>query len=761
MKKITAFTLAIGIALSLIVLPSQGFAQTNVKDGAIGLLSYLDIMSGDPDGNMRLDDAVSRAEFSKMAVAASTHKNSVATGLALSPFPDVTYKHWAAPYIRVAVSNGIVSGYPDGTFKPEDTVTYEEAVTMLLRVLGYSDDDFGNSWPSGQIGVADNIDLTDDVDCVVGDTVTRRDAAQLLYNALKTEMKDLSTALSYRVFDVNISEEQAIVATHSENSAIASDSVLTSNGTYKLDIELENRYIGMKGEIAVKNNKKLVGFVPDDDSTASEEYVVYSAIDNKVLAYKNGSITQIDINDSTLAYNGTTKTTFGMIKSGMELGDRLRVKRLSAGDIDYITYVEGNVLGPVTAVGDNWQTSWNVPSDVKVTRDGASVSASAIKSYDIVYYLPDMNMVMAYSDKITGVYETAEPNRDAVTSITVSGKSYKIESSSAFNKVHSGGDFEYGDTVMLLLGKDGQVADVINPTASTDEIVGYVTGTGSKEYASGNNTYKNYYVKLVQTDGGTYEYVTDRDYSDRLNQVVRVSFSDGYARVSAVTSSVSGGTFNWNSKKLGSDKVSASVNIIDIGTRNSSYSSMYTKTYGQRIDGISISSSKILYAKKNSSGEITDLILDDVTGDAYTYAVVVSASKKSSVSSDKIQSSYEYLVGGTRYSTTVSADFGVTRGSAVKIIGNAASPNSLVKINSDNGSPSAFTSESITVGGSTYKISDKVACYTKGAASSDEYSMVSLSELVNNKDNYTYTIYYDKATSSGGRVRVILATVKK
>ena len=72
----------------------------------------------------------------------------------------MTYRHWAAPYVRVGVTNGIISGYPDATFRPEDTVLYEEAVTMMLRVLGYTNADFGVSWPSGQIGLADNLDMT-------------------------------------------------------------------------------------------------------------------------------------------------------------------------------------------------------------------------------------------------------------------------------------------------------------------------------------------------------------------------------------------------------------------------------------------------------------------------------------------------------------------------------------------------------------------------------------------------------------------------
>ena len=154
MKKIVALCLAVFLLLSC----AAAFADSAPAE-MTDLLSQLKIMNGDPDGNFRFADSVTRAEFTKIAVAASQYKDSVATNLAISPFPDVPYTHWAAPYVKVGVTNGLVTGYPDGSFRPDDQVTYEEAVTMLLKVLGYTDEDFGNAWPYGQIGLADNLEL--------------------------------------------------------------------------------------------------------------------------------------------------------------------------------------------------------------------------------------------------------------------------------------------------------------------------------------------------------------------------------------------------------------------------------------------------------------------------------------------------------------------------------------------------------------------------------------------------------------------------
>ena len=118
--------------MSLSTLPV--LADWNNDEDIMSLLSELNIMVGDDDGNLRLDDNVSRAEFAKIAVASSSYKDTVATGLKVSPFKDVTYTHWSAPYIKAAVSAGIAEGYVDSTFRPDNTVSYEEALTMVLKV---------------------------------------------------------------------------------------------------------------------------------------------------------------------------------------------------------------------------------------------------------------------------------------------------------------------------------------------------------------------------------------------------------------------------------------------------------------------------------------------------------------------------------------------------------------------------------------------------------------------------------------------------
>lgn len=752
LKKIISLVTSLCIAAGISICPAA-VSAADYQSGILALMSELNIISGDPDGNLRLDDCVSRAEFTKIAVNASNFKNSVATNLSVSPFPDVTYRHWAAPYVRVGVTNGIISGYPDATFRPEDTVLYEEAVTMMLRVLGYTNADFGVSWPSGQIGLADNLDMTDNIGCSAGDYMTRRQVVQLVYNTLKTKMKNSQSQL-ISVFDAEVKDDVTVIGGSEEDSSIASDEVFTTGGTFKINTSFDKTSVGMKGDAVIKDGSKLIAFVPSANENAASEYIVYSVLNNKVMAYRNGSMTSVEISDGTAAYKGKNQTTFGAMKGELELGDKLKVSLSDSGEVDYVTFIEGNVEGPVTASGSNWQSMWNTGSDTKITRDGASVKASDIQTNDIVYYLKDLNMVLAYSSKVSGIYEKASPNRDVPTSITVSGKEYELEGASAFNKVYSGGVFEYGDSVTILLGKDGKAADVISPSSATSGSVGYVTATGTKSYASGDvNTFTNYYVRIAQPNGEEYEYITDKDYSELKNSIVEISFHNGNARLSHVNTSANvSGTFNWSSKKIGSSAIASNVDILDIGTTDKTYTSAYAKVFGPRIDGVKIDSKKILYLHKNSSGAIDTLILDNVTNDSYTYGLVTYAKTNGN------SSSYDILADGSRYTVSTRGKFSISKGDAVKISGNIASPDIMNSLHAENGKITSVSFDKIVINNKTSKLSDKVTVYKRSSVSSSEYVMISVDDLMAQYKDLSCTVFEDETTTGASRVRLIVVS---
>ena len=764
-QRILSLILAVTIIFSLNIC---SFAAVKNETDVMRLLSELEIMSGDPDGNLRLNDYVTRAEFSKVAVNASSYKNSVAIALRVSPFSDVTYKHWAAPYVQVAVLNGICEGYTDATFKPDNLVSFEEAVTMLLRVLGYTDADFGISWPYGQVGMANNLDITKNVDAAIGDKLTRGQVATLVFNTLDAKMKS-SQAKLIGIFDCTLVEDVTLISTKNENSSISSSKVYTTNGFYDINSSFNYSYVGKKGNLYVKNGDDIICFIPDDESGQElESYNVYQVLDKSIVVYNGSQRTEINLEDSTVFYNDTLKTTFASLKAQIEMGDVLYVKRNNDNTIDYVSYKKGNIKGPKTVLNQNWLYDFtNDTSSVKVMRNGVSVLLSEIKQFDVVYYLKDLNMVLAYSNKITGIYENATPNKDIPNTVTVSGKSYVIESGEAFNKLSSLGEFNYGDTVTLLLGKNNEIADVVSPDKSSvlGEVVGYVTGYGTKEIQKPDtSTYIGYYIKLILPDGNEYEYITNKSYDMLANSIVKLTFENGIARASSLRkTSTNYGNFDWDTKTLGNYKLSQNIKILDVATTDKLKKSAYTSVFPQRIDGLSLND-KVLYMKKNSNNEITELILSDVTGDAYTYALVTDVTRSTvrhedgTTSKSNSTSSFRYNINGSDYNYNGSTSFtGIASGTPISLLYNSGGQLDYVKVLlKADGVVKELTPTKLTTSSATYSVSDKVTVYKRDA--NYNYTLSNLSDI--NTNDYTVNAYYDKSTNNGGRVRIIVAIVK-
>ena len=728
-------------------------ADSGNDEDKMALLVELDIMVGDDDGNLRLDDNVSRAEFAKIAVASSRSKNTVASGLKISPFKDVPYWHWSAPYVRAAVSAGIAEGYVDATFKPDNTVSYEEALTMVLKVLGYTNDDFGYSWPYGQIGLAENLDLTDNVNAMQGEALTRRQVANLVYNALNTKVKDSQSAL-VSIFDCNVIENATIISSDKEDSSLGTDKVFTSAGEYKKGEYLTGGNVGKEGTMFIKNSKELVAFVPDDGYSENyEKYVVYSMLPNAVVGYNNGRFETIDIPDSTTVYKNQSATTYLSVKNGFEMGDILYVKRTGGGSIDYVNYQEGSLEGPVCVKSSDWIASFNTNSSTAVMRNGNKVSSSDIQTNDIIYYSADLNMVLAYTDKVTGVYEKATPTKDSPTSVTVSGKEYTVESVEAFNALSSSGSCKYGDTITLLLGRTGSVAGVVggsasSVTASSGSENGFVIEAGKKDFANADNTvYSSYYAKVVTADGIVNEYATSSNYSSLVCSAVRISFKNSKATLSKLRNGADVyGKVSASKGRIGDTDLAEDVKILDTSGTYSDDTPAYCRIYPQRIDGVTLSSSSVLGYSKNSAGEIDELILKDVTGDTYSYGLVTKR--------DKVTGAYTIDINGTQNTYVTGFTSSATGPHRFKM--GSTGVESMQQLVAHSSNISELTRTEALIGSQKYLLSNDVVVYHRKDAST--YMKIPLDDAING--NYRLTAYYDKAQTSGGRIRIIIAQNK-
>ncbi|MDO5027949.1 MAG: S-layer homology domain-containing protein [Bacillota bacterium] len=113
------------------------FSDVEVSRWSITPISYMSsiaMIKGYPDGSFQPGKSISRAEFAAMATRFADLDEGEAT------FTDVDSDHWAYSAIAKAASAGWVSGYPDGTFKPNQAITRAEVVSVTNRMLSrYAD----------------------------------------------------------------------------------------------------------------------------------------------------------------------------------------------------------------------------------------------------------------------------------------------------------------------------------------------------------------------------------------------------------------------------------------------------------------------------------------------------------------------------------------------------------------------------------------------------------------------------------------------
>ena len=127
LKKVLALVVALTMVLGTVC-----FAFTDVTADAdvytaVQTLSSLSILNGYEDGSFGPEKDITRAEFAAVVCRALGY-DSKAT--AATSFSDVPADHWASGYINYVAGQGIVNGMGDGTFAPEQNVTYEQAIKV-------------------------------------------------------------------------------------------------------------------------------------------------------------------------------------------------------------------------------------------------------------------------------------------------------------------------------------------------------------------------------------------------------------------------------------------------------------------------------------------------------------------------------------------------------------------------------------------------------------------------------------------------------
>lgn len=147
-------------------------------------LSNRGIISGYPDGQFKPNNNITRAEFAAMVAKMNGVNNFSQYN---SNFADMDGYGWANGYISYCANKGIMQGDGKGNAMPGKNISYGEAVTMLVRSVGYESEveTFGYAWPQNYINVATKYNLLNNVPSYLNNTaLTRGDVSIMLYNSI-------------------------------------------------------------------------------------------------------------------------------------------------------------------------------------------------------------------------------------------------------------------------------------------------------------------------------------------------------------------------------------------------------------------------------------------------------------------------------------------------------------------------------------------------------------------------------------------------
>jgi hypothetical protein len=144
-----------------VTLPSD-VKGTKYED-AVSLLMEKELIAGYPDGSFRPYSTINRAEACVIIIKAINPSEEELKGAEDSSFPDLAGFGWASEYINYALEKGVISGYPDGTFKPSGNVNYAEMASMIIRALGYEDEAIKGEWPDNYIFKGEELKIFENI----------------------------------------------------------------------------------------------------------------------------------------------------------------------------------------------------------------------------------------------------------------------------------------------------------------------------------------------------------------------------------------------------------------------------------------------------------------------------------------------------------------------------------------------------------------------------------------------------------------------
>lgn len=195
--------LAVGLLVFFVLLtPAHAAAFSDVAANvsyadAVAYVSQRGIIEGYSDGEFKPNNTVTRGQISAMICRLVGESENLLVNGNL--FSDMPTSVWCNGYVTKAVSLNIINGFQDGTFRPNHVVSYNQAIAMLLRAFGLRGEaESAGGYPNGYVSVANRYHLLDGVGFKSESGIKRYEIAVIIYNARNLDgLSDNIAVLDY------------------------------------------------------------------------------------------------------------------------------------------------------------------------------------------------------------------------------------------------------------------------------------------------------------------------------------------------------------------------------------------------------------------------------------------------------------------------------------------------------------------------------------------------------------------------------------
>ncbi|MDO4744278.1 MAG: S-layer homology domain-containing protein, partial [Clostridia bacterium] len=461
-----------------------------------------------------------RSEMAKVSVYSVGLEEVAKSAIHATRFPDVVSNHWANGPINVADQQGMVIGDDVGTFRPDDPVLFQEAVTIMVRALGYEPmASTRGGYPTGYMVVASDNQMLKGITATANAPATRGDVAQLVFNSLTVNLMEqtgFGSNASYEVVDKTLLYDRLNVekaygqitgtpeTTLTGGSTTAEDKITINDNTFNEGDTMASQLLGYNVVYYARidrttDQKTLIAVIPQDNKNNVLEIaagnivsVTGEANTNKTVTYwrdldnDTNAKTAAIVATPTYIYNGKYAATLTNEQLKPASGNLilLDTDTNNVYDIVFVNHFTNLVVETVSSATGRVTDKYNNGSllldpesttvDFVLIKDGQEILPEELREWDVISY------TVSEDKQLIKAYVSTESVLGTVTQISKDG--FKIDNSErTYQKAASyPNEINLRDQGRFYLDMEGKVAAVDRTANTTGTAIrgsyGYLVG---------------------------------------------------------------------------------------------------------------------------------------------------------------------------------------------------------------------------------------------------------------------------------------------